>query len=146
MMPLMAQSMQKFRQIVFQLLYSRSFAGVSDELSLVQRENAIPKKQAREALEKVQAIIQKIPELDKLIEAKAIDYELDRISKIERSILHLSLFELLYTDLPDKVAIAEAIRLSRKFSTREAAAFVNAILDAIFKERDGAISEEPVTC
>lgn len=142
----MAQSMQKYRQIVFQLLYSRSFSGVSDELSLIQRENAIPKKQAREALERVNAIEEKIPELDKLIEAKAVDYELDRISKIERSILHLALFELLYTDLPDKVAIAEAVRLSRKFSTREAASFVNAVLDAIFKERDGAISTEQATC
>ena len=148
MMPLMAQSLQKFRQIVFQLLYSRSFPGVSDELSLVIRQNAIPKKQAREALARVNAIAEKIPEFDKLIEAKAIDYELDRISKIELSILYLGLFELLYTDLPDKVAISEAVRLSRKFSTREAAAFVNAILDAIFKERsiDGAISTEQVTC
>lgn len=148
MMLLMAQSMQKFRQIVFQLLYSRSFPGVSDELSLVIRQNAIPKKQAREALIRVHAIAEKIPEFDKLIEAKAIDYELDRISKIERSILHLGLFELLYTDLPDKVAISEAVRLSRKFSTREAAAFVNAILDVVHKEHsiDGAISTEQVTC
>nr|NGX48373.1 hypothetical protein [Chlamydiota bacterium] len=77
---------------------------------------------------------------------KAIGYELERISRIERSILRLGLYELLYTDLPDKVAITEAIRLTRKFATAEGGAFVNALLDAIYKDRDEVISEKPVTC
>ena len=142
----MAQSVQKFREIVFQLLYSRCFEGTIGELSLVMRQNAIPKKRAREAEKIVDTIWEKREELDQLIGAKAIGYELERISRIERSILRLGLYELLYTDLPDKVAITEAIRLTRKFATAEGGAFVNALLDAIYKDRDEVISEKPVTC
>ncbi|NGX26601.1 MAG: hypothetical protein K940chlam6_00526 [Chlamydiae bacterium] len=142
----MAQNVQKFREIVFQLLYSRCFEGTIGELSLVMRQNAIPKKRAREAEKIVDTIWEKREELDQLIVAKAIGYELERISRIERSILRLGLYELLYTDLPDKVAITEAIRLTRKFATAEGGSFVNALLDAIYKDRDEVISEKPVTC
>jgi len=143
----MAQSMQKFREIVFQLLYSRSFEQADGELSLVMRQNAIPKKMAREAEEKAKAVLERAEELDQKISSKSFDYDVQRISWIERSILRLGLYELLFTDLPDKVAIAESIRIARKYATAEGAGFVNALLDAIYKEKgDEAISREPATC
>ncbi len=146
----MAQSIQKFREIVFQLLYSRCFEADSGELSLVMRLHAIPKKRALEAEKLASAIWEKHEELDLLIADKAIDYDLKRITRIERSILRLGLYELLHTDLPDKVAMAEAVRLTRKFATAEGGGFVNAILDAVYhdqgKTQGEAISEEQVTC
>jgi transcription antitermination protein NusB len=53
-------------------------------------------------------------------------------------VLRLALYEMLHDDqIPPKVAIAEAIRLSRKFSTPESSSFINAILDAIYKSSQG---------
>jgi N utilization substance protein B len=130
----MAQGKQKFREIVFQLLYSRSFEQTEGELSLVMRQNAVPKKLVREAEEMAKQVFAKGEELDQKISMHAVDYDMQRISWVERSILRLGLFELLHTDLPDKVAIAESVRIARKYATKEGAGFVNALLDAIYRE------------
>lgn len=144
----MAQSLQKFREIVFQLLYGRSFETSEEELSLVMRQNSIPKSLARQAKERVDAIWKIKDELDFLISEKAHDYDIVRISRIERAILLVGLYELLHTDLPSKIAISEAIRLTRKFSTPEGGSFVNAILDAVYKEQkaDEILPEKQVSC
>lgn len=144
----MAVSLQKFREIVFQLLYSRSFNTAEGELALVMKEQAAPKSQVRAAKEKVDAIWEIREELDALIAEKATDYDLERISRIEKAILRMGLYELLHTDLPSKIALSEAVRLARKFSTAEASAFVNAILDAVYKQEkaDEILSEKCVSC
>lgn len=144
----MAVSLQKFREIVFQLLYSRSFKTAEEDLSLVMREQAVPKSTIRSAKEKVDAIWGIKDSLDALIAEKAIDYDLERISRIEKAILLMGLYELLHTDLPSKIAISEAVRLARKFSTAEGGAFVNALLDAVYKEMkaDERVPEPCVSC
>ncbi|MBX9744017.1 MAG: transcription antitermination protein NusB, partial [Chlamydiales bacterium] len=61
------------------------------------------------------------------------DYVFERISRTERSILRLGTFELLFDpSIPPKVAIAEAIRICRKFGSPQSAQFVNAVLDSVF--------------
>ncbi len=135
----MPLSLQKFREIVFQLLYIRNFEkSEKRELSLVMRQNAIPKKTARVALEKVEEIWQIRADLDRVISEKSELYDLERISMVERTVLWLGVYELLHTDLPPKVAISEAIRLTRKFATAEGASFVNALLDSLYKEKEHA--------
>ena len=71
-----------------------------------------------------------------MISAKAKDYAFDRIPPVEKSILRLGVYELLHSDLSMQVIIAEAVRLARKFATKEGSTFVNAILDALQKERE----------
>jgi transcription antitermination protein NusB len=141
----MALSPQKFREIVFQLLYSLGFEmSERGELSLVMRQNEIPKATARLALEKAETIWQIHEDLDRVIREKAESYELERIPMIERTVLRLGIYELLHTELPPKVAISEAVRLTRKYATAEGATFINALLDRLYKEREGdfAISGE----
>ncbi len=70
--------------------------------------------------------------LDAKIAAASQEYALDRISKVERNVLRLGVFEL-QSELPPKVALSEAIRLCRKFGSPEGADFVNAVLDQIYK-------------
>lgn len=144
----MALSPQKFREIVFQLLYSLGFEkSERGELSLVVRQNEIPNSTARLALEKAEAIWQIHEDLDRVISEKAESYELDRIPMIERTVLRLGIYELLHTELPPKVVIAEAVRITRKYATAEGASFTNALLDRLYKEREhaGSISEEQTT-
>jgi N utilization substance protein B len=138
---------QKFREIVLLLLYSHDFSDGDEEDSsaLVMQELKVSKKYLLQAQELRRSIESKFEELDQRIKETATSYEFERIPRIERNILRLGAYELLYSpQIPGKVAISEAIRLSRKFASPESATFVNAVLDAIYKKVEdvvGAVSE-----
>jgi N utilization substance protein B len=87
----------------------------------------------RELVEGVEA---ERPELDELIARHAEGWTLDRIAPLERSILRVALFELLHRDdVPDEVAIDEAIEATKELCGAGAPAFVNGILGAVHRER-----------
>ncbi|CUI17209.1 putative transcription antitermination factor, NusB family [Candidatus Protochlamydia naegleriophila] len=136
----MALSQQKFREIVFQLLYSQDI-GHPDEaemISLIMAELAVSKKNVRLAQEKMHLIVEKLAEIDSSISSVSTSYDFERIQTVTKNILRLGVFELFYDKgIPPKVAIAEAIRLSRKFSTPESASFVNALLDHLYQGSKG---------
>ncbi|MCB1115686.1 MAG: transcription antitermination factor NusB [Chlamydiia bacterium] len=143
----MALTQKKFREIVFQLLYSRDLNEDSDVkmLSSMQGQFVVTRKVLYHAMEKVDALLKKVEEIDVLISNVSKDYDFKRISRVERNILRLGLFELKFEgEIPPKVAISEAVRLSRKFGTPEGGAFVNAILDAIFQMESGPCLSKPV--
>jgi N utilization substance protein B len=71
-------------------------------------------------------------EIDRLIEECSENWRLKRMSKVDRSILRLASFELLYcNDVPPKVTINEAIDLGKKFGSEKSGSFINGILDRI---------------
>ena len=142
----MALAPQKFREIVFLLLYTHEFPGSSQEetVLMIMQELKVTKRSVLEASGKVEKILEKIETIDKMIAGTATDYSFDRISRIEKTVLRLALYEILFEkSVPPKVAIAEAIRLTRKFGTPEGAHFVNAVTDAIY-QNDLKATEEPV--
>lgn len=59
------------------------------------------------------------------------DWNIDRISKVDKAILSLAIYELLYTVTPDVVAINEAIELSKKYSDEKVVKLINGVLDSI---------------
>lgn len=129
---------KKFREVVFQMLYSHNFQEVEDceFLSFMMKILKTTKKNLKEAHERIMVIHQKMEALDEIIKKSSVDYKIDRISKVELNVLRLGLFELLFDDdVPDKVAIAESIRLCRKFGNRDSAKFINAILDGEYKKK-----------
>lgn len=71
---------------------------------------------------------------DKIIEKLSIDWPLDRISKVDRSILRLALYELNNTETPPSVVIDEAVELAKKYSGEEASKFINGILGASLRK------------
>jgi N utilization substance protein B len=74
-------------------------------------------------------------ELDELIEEQAIDWRLDRIAPLERAILRVALFEILHRpDIPDEVAIDEAVETAKLYCGTQAPAFVNGILGGILRK------------
>lgn len=128
----MALPPQKFREIVFQILFSADFPlpETGQTALMLMNELKVTKKAVLEAGEKVKQIHAKLPLIDEKISSFSTDYTFERISRVEKAILRLGLYELLFDpSLPPLVAIAEAIRLTRKFGTPESAQFVNAILD-----------------
>jgi len=82
-------------------------------------------------------IMAKQPELDLVIEKAAPEWPIDRISPVDRNILRLGLYELLFADrkeVPAKVAINEAIELAKQFGGDNSSRFVNGVLGAVYKE------------
>jgi len=84
----------------------------------------------RKALEeRTEKIMSKIPELDKAIDSVTEGWKTSRMGKVELSILRLALFEMkMDEDIPEKVAINEAVELAKKFGGKDAPSFVNGIL------------------
>ena len=86
------------------------------------------------ARELVLGVEQHREELDELISDQAVDWSLDRIAPLERSILRVALYEILHRpDVPDEVAIDEAVETAKVFSGAEAPGFVNGILGGVVR-------------
>lgn len=82
-------------------------------------------------------VLAKQPDLDKIIEKAAPDWPIDKISTVDRNILRLGLYELLFAprnEVPAKVAINEAIELAKSFGGETSGRFVNGVLGAVYKE------------
>ena len=71
--------------------------------------------------------------IEEIANTYLIDWEIDRLSKVDKAILSLGIYELLYTDTPAVVAINEAIELSHKYSDEKVSKMINATLDRIYK-------------
>jgi N utilization substance protein B len=85
----------------------------------------------------LQGAIEHLPEIDKKISLYAANWQLERMAFVDRNIMRLGCFELLFReDIPPKVAINEAVELAKKYSGSESGKFVNAILDKIKIEKE----------
>lgn len=91
------------------------------------------KRGAREYAEQlVRGVLEHREEIDRRIAAVAENYRLERIANVDRNVLRLAVYEILFTpDVPPPVAINEAIEIAKKFSAGESKSFVNGILDKI---------------
>lgn len=84
------------------------------------------------ALELVDGVSSNLQEIDELLQQHSHNWRLDRMSRIDRNILRLAVFELKHrADIPRKVTLNEAIELGKNFGTEESSAFINGLLDRI---------------
>jgi transcription antitermination protein NusB len=84
--------------------------------------------------EELQAIVSRLGEIDKTIETHAPRYPLSKISRVDLSILRLSIYELIYKkDQPEKVIIDEAVRLAKEFGSDKSYSFINGVLGSALK-------------
>jgi len=85
----------------------------------------------------VTGVIKQLGNIDKVIEQAAPEWPLDQISIIDRNVLRIGLYELLYSDkaaVPPKVAINEAIELAKSFGGESSGKFINGVLGTVYKE------------
>lgn len=132
----MSLPQQKFREMVFQVLYSKDSGYATPEamVELMMHELNLSKKYAKQAYERVEKIFQNLDNIDSLISSVSTSYDFSRIQTVAKNILRLGVYELLFdSTIPPKVAIAEAMRLARKFGSPESALFVNALLDKLYQ-------------
>jgi N utilization substance protein B len=124
----------KIRELVFLLLYSFDMGnGEKDELiDLLKEECKVSRTFVETALCRAHIIVQTLKEIDEFLGKISKSYTIERLQTVERNILRLGIFELIIEkEIPPKVALAEAKRLAKKFSTDEAAVFVQTLLIAL---------------
>ena len=109
-------------------------------------EEFAPNKTDRPFMEKLlTGVLSKQVELDLVISKAAPEWPIDRISPVDRNILRLGLYELLFSErseVPAKVAINEAIELSKQFGSENSSRFINGVLGAVYKEMGEPGKEE----
>ncbi|MBF0573710.1 MAG: transcription antitermination factor NusB [Desulfamplus sp.] len=80
----------------------------------------------------VQGVLRNIEEFDDLIHANSKNWKISRMNVVDRNIMRIALYELLYcSDIPAKVSINEAVEIGKKYGTNESGSFINGILDRI---------------
>jgi transcription antitermination protein NusB len=96
--------------------------------------DVLPKETSAFTHELVDGVLEHQDELDTLIARHARNWTLDRIAPLERAILRVALYEMLHrTDVPDEVAIDEAVEAAKELCAAEAPGFVNGILGSVKK-------------
>jgi transcription antitermination protein NusB len=87
------------------------------------------------ARDTAEAVVAEAPDLDRRITEAAEGWTADRLGAIERNVLRIALHELDRDDIPDEVAIDEAVTLAKRYATDDAARLVNGILGRVVRER-----------
>jgi N utilization substance protein B len=139
---------RKAREIALQARYQEELLGQAKALDFEQFcshfqtfKKAIP--YARILLT---GIREKEEGIDLLISKYAENWRLERMSVIDRNILRLAVFELIYqNDIPASVVINEAVEIAKRFSTDDSGPFINGILDTMVKEEGVGSDEEADT-
>ncbi len=85
-----------------------------------------------------------VESIDKWVERLAPQWPPRRQPAVDRSLIRLAVWELTNSDTPPKVVIDEAIEMAKEFSTEQSPAFVNGVLDAVLKERQGLLAARTV--
>jgi N utilization substance protein B len=119
------------RERILKLLFQGDFRSVS--LTELLEEQPTDDPYVREV---IGGLEEKLPEIDRIIAQRAEGWRLERLHSVDRNILRLAVYELCYReDIPPQVAINEAVELAKKYGGEHSPAFINGILDRIWKER-----------
>lgn len=86
--------------------------------------------------ELVNGVIEKQEEISRLANKYLVDWDIERLSKVDKAILSIGIFELKYTETPSIVSINEAIELSKRYSDEKVTKMINATLDKIFHSEE----------
>lgn len=131
---------RKARELALQCLYQIDQSSNPDaDIELIRQNFQADKKAVEYGSALVNGVKTNIAELNTLIESHSENWQVSRMAVVDRNILRIAFFEMLHVaDVPDAVAVDEAIEVAKRFSTDEGPAFINGILDAFCKLRSEA--------
>ena len=129
------------RELTFRLIYSLEIQRTDDleeQIELYIQCNEVEDNEAKEYIkDAIIGIRENINEIQGLIEKNLkADWKIDRISKIDLSLLKLAIYEIKYKKIPYKVAINESLELAKKYGEEASKNFINGILASVVKELD----------
>jgi N utilization substance protein B len=129
------------RSIVLQSLYEWDFYGKAHDLKAILERNVEDFGPGLEEVDFIyqlsDGVVKHMPQLDAIIEKAAPDWPIAQISIIDRNVLRIGLYELLYSnkdEVPPKVAINEAIELAKTFAGPTSGKFINGVMGTVFKQ------------
>jgi transcription antitermination protein NusB len=130
---------RKSREFALQLLYEMEIKGADPKSVLDHFQDRSQEEISEEghkfATELLDGTFRNRKEIDQLIERHSLHWKLGRMAVVDRNILRLAVYELLYLhDVPTSVVLNEAIEIAKKFGTEDSGAFINGILDKVAKE------------
>lgn len=131
-------SRRKSREVALQLLYQIEINPLDTReiLDLFWQSFEPPEEIKAFAAQIVDGVRRYKDDIDGLIEGCSDHWKIERMTLIDRNILRVGVYELMYAEgVPVKVAINEAIELGKKYGSEESGAFINGVLDKIHKER-----------
>ena len=133
---------KSLREQVFKLLFRMEFNDPAEmeeqaQLFFDSGDLTVTEKDRDYITGKCIAIVEKIPEIDSLLDARMDGWKISRLSKVDLTILRLGTYEILYDrDVPTGVAINEAVELGKRFGEDGSGAFINGVLAGVTgKER-----------
>lgn len=127
------------RELTFRLIYSLEIQKPEDleeQIELYMQCNEIEDNEAKEYIkDAIIGIKENVVDIQGLIEKNLkADWKIDRISKIDLSLLKLAIYEIKYKQIPYKVAINESLELAKKYGEETSKNFINGILASVVKE------------
>ena len=131
----------KARKRALDILFSADLRGIDLRVALALEAERAVQEPAREASwlyarEIVDGVIDHSDEIDEQIQTYSRDWSLERMPAVDRAIIRIAVWEILFNDeVPDSVAISEAVLAAQTLSTDESAGFVNGVLAAILRTR-----------
>jgi N utilization substance protein B len=139
-------SRHKSRQAALTILYQAEIRGEQSPLNLldVYFKSEEGEDAQREFVESiVTGVTSRMEEIDGAIRRSLVKWELERLGYMERAILRIGAYELMFDTLtPGPVALDEAVELAKDFCDKDSAAFINGVLDNVLKEKNSASQKE----
>jgi len=131
-------SRRRAREVALQFLYQLDLQGEDDPVPHEQEfwaRHALSGEAKTFAETLVRGTKASQAKIDQIIEQYTENWALERMAAVDRNILRVAVYEMLWTDeAPGKVVINEAIEIAKKFGTKESGRFINGVLDRIHKE------------
>ena len=130
-------SRRRSRTAIFQTLYQNEFR--SDSFDTNPDKNLFLKNLNDSDIEFVSSYLKGIKKykacLDETISRHAKNWKIDRMSLVDLNIMRLAVFEILFCpEVPDKVALNEALELAKQFGEKDSVGFINGVLDQVIKK------------
>jgi len=129
---------RKAREYALQILFQADFT--NKEIGYKDLEEFWADKKEDEDVKEftedlVKGTLKRLDEIDGMLQRLTDNWVIERMAAVDRNILRFAAYEILYRqDIPSAVTINEAIEIAKKFSTTEAAPFLNGVLDRLAKE------------
>lgn len=127
-------SRRELREHIFKLLFRIEFNTIEEmpeqiTLYFEEEENQADEQDTKYITEKYECILEKLDEIDAMLNAEAECWTTDRMGKVDLTLLRLAVYEMKYDeDIPAGVAINEAVELAKKFGQDASGSFINGIL------------------
>ena len=122
------------REVAMKLLYQLEIQrdDREEQIKTALEENSLTQSDADYLLDVIEGVNNNLPYIDKIIEKSSKSWKINRLSKVDLSILRLGIYEISYRDdIPFSVSINEAVELAKKYSGDEAGSFINGVLGKV---------------